>query len=493
MKAELLDSAPGVRYEAVGNGPAVIDDLGWSVLFDTMAHGDAFIGEVVRALVPQSLVDPAAIRYRQQVLADCCAHPDAVRELYRIATEATEVRRWTAARNREPRTKLNLSLEPLDGMLTCAGQLRAALRRYAPLLRSDGFTRLTTRLDAELNDDYLDAIRTCLRGLRFDNGYHMSAGLGRGNKATEIVLHEPTAPRRRRLALRSGRSFQVPNDDEAGSDYVTALLGRGLRSVADTVSHATDLVQRFFSDLRTELAFYLGGLNLYEAVRAAGYPACFPDPLPSGTPGLEFAGLRDPALCLSSPLPVAGNTLTAPAVSLVVATGANSGGKSTFLRGVGSAHLMMQAGLFVVADSFAADVRDGIFTHFRAPEDATMTYGKLAEEMVRMRGIVDGIGDTSLVLCNEPFSSTNEREAAEIAAPIVRALCARGAKLVLVTHLYDLAHGLYERDRPDAVFLRAERLADGTRTYRLVPGAPETTSHGGDIFGRMLPDRSISR
>ena len=65
-------------------------------------------------------------------------------------------------------------------------------------------------------------------------------------------------------------------------------------------------------------------------------------------------------------------------------TGANQGGKSTFLRSVGVAQLMMQTGMFVAAQAFSADVRDHVFTHFKREEDAAMESGKLDEELARM-------------------------------------------------------------------------------------------------------------
>ena len=66
--------------------------------------------------------------------------------------------------------------------------------------------------------------------------------------------------------------------------------------------------------------------------------------------------LRDACLELQSPDPVVGNDVQGDGKSLVIITGANSGGKSTFLRSVGVAQLMMQCGLFVTAGSYQADV-----------------------------------------------------------------------------------------------------------------------------------------
>jgi len=71
---------------------------------------------------------------------------------------------------------------------------------------------------------------------------------------------------------------------------------------------------------------------------------------------------------------------------------------------------MMQCGMFVGAESFAADLCAALFTHYKREEDATMKSGKFDEEIARMSDIVDGITPNSLVLFNESFAATNERE-----------------------------------------------------------------------------------
>jgi DNA mismatch repair ATPase MutS len=181
-----------------------------------------------------------------------------------------------------------------------------------------------------------------------------------------------------------------------------------------------------------------------------------------------------------------GSDLNADGKSLIVITGANRGGKSTFLRSLGLAQLMMQAGMFVAAEAFRSDVRAGLFTHFRREEDANLRSGKLDEELGRMSWIVDRVAPSSLVLLNESFASTNEREGSEIARQIVRALLEAGVKVGYVTHMFDLADGLHGEGRPDALFLRAERLPDGRRTFRIVEGEPLPTSHGIDVYRRVF-------
>jgi len=138
--------------------------------------------------------------------------------------------------------------------------------------------------------------------------------------------------------------------------------------------------------------------------------------------------------------------------------------------------------MFVGAESFAASLRTGVFTHFKREEDAGMESGKLDEELARMSRIADAIAAGGLLLCNESFSSTTELEGSEIGRQVIRAMTAAGIRVFLVTHLYDLAHGLHAEQRDTYRFLRADR----TRTFRLAPGEPLPTSFGADSYARVF-------
>jgi DNA mismatch repair ATPase MutS len=142
--------------------------------------------------------------------------------------------------------------------------------------------------------------------------------------------------------------------------------------------------------------------------------------------------------------------------------------------------------MFVPATSFHSSVCDGVFTHFKRDEDTSMVSGKLDEELRRMSDVVDRLTPTSMVLCNESFAATNEREGSEIARQVVRAMLESGVRLVFVTHLYDLAQGWYRQDGDQALFLRAERQEDGTRTYVLAEGEPLPTSFGPDLYEQVF-------
>jgi DNA mismatch repair ATPase MutS len=130
-------------------------------------------------------------------------------------------------------------------------------------------------------------------------------------------------------------------------------------------------------------------------------------------------------------------------------------------------------------------------THFKREEDAAMERGKLDEELSRMNEIVEHLQPGSMLLMNESFAATNEREGSEIATQITTALMEKGVRICYVTHLYHFAQRLHRKNLPNIVFLRAERQPDGTRTFKLIEAGPLQTSYGEDVYREVFgPERS---
>jgi len=475
------------------NEAALTQDLALHTLFDAMALGDKFLFEIAKKTALTGTTDPDTIIYRQSTLHDCIENSAVVRELYLIAIDAleSEQKGYWSYFTRFPSGVLHRSVEVLQQLLVALRRLRAIADGHAAEFGSPGFSRFFAMLREELSDDYFSAIEDHLRTLRLRDGVLISAGLGTGHKGRGYVLHR--APRRRWRWLelifgpkRPGYTFRLHPRDESGSRALSELTDRGVDLVANALAQSTDHILSFFQMLRSELAFYIGCLNLRERLDALEAPSCFPWPLATGGREHSFSGLYDVCLALRSATPVVSNDVDADDKDLVIVTGANQGGKSTFLRSIGLAQLMMQSGMFVAAEAFSREVRERLFTHYKREEDADMESGKLDEELGRMSEIVDNITPNSMVLLNESFAATNDREGSEIAKQITTALVEKGVKVFFVTHLYDFAHGIYERKMANALFLRAERRPDGARTYRLIEGEPLETSYGKDLYDAVF-------
>ncbi len=491
MKAYLMHRDRDFDPEAPppANAADLVQDLELGAIFEAMAAGDGFVRDVASKAFLASLDDAAAIRYRQGVLADALAHPDVIRELHAIAIEAIERERhvYVGILGRQPERIVSRSVEVLGIFLELLRRVRALADRHAASFTSEGFGRFFGMIETELDDAYLASVAEHVHDLSFRGGMLLSARLGPGAKGAEYTLHESPRAKTgildRLLGERSGLVYAVPDRDVAGFDALAELRNRGVAVAAVALGRSTDHILNFFRMLRLELAFYVGCLNLADRLRAKGEPICLPDAGPSG---FATHGLIDASLTLRLQDRAVGNDVDATGKSLVVITGANRGGKSTFLRSVGQAQLMLQCGMFVAAESFTSVLAAGVLTHFRREEDASMTSGKFDEELTRMSRIVDQARPTSLALFNESFASTNEREGSELGRQVVHAMLAAGIRVVYVTHLYDLADGLFREGRRDALSLRAERGPAGQRTYRVVPGEPLPTSHGADVFRRVF-------
>lgn len=475
------------------NHTALIQDLELEAILRAMAQGDKFLYDTAKQALLTGLTDPDDIRYRQDILRDCLTHPSVVRAIYAIPIEATrrKQRHWMGIFTRYPAGVLNSAVEMLELFMELLHDLKRLADEHAGAFQSDGFRRFFAMIQRELSDDYFEEVAAHLRMLRFESGVLISAELGPGNEGTNYVLRKPNDAGgnwARRLFSKKSPSYSYtihPRDDH-GARALGELRDQGVNLVANAAGQSADHVDNFLKTLQQELAFYIGALNLSDALAALGMPVCFPQVFAIHERKHAFSGLYDPALALTAQKSVVGNEANANDKDLVMITGANQGGKSTFLRSIGQAQVMMQSGLFVAAQTFAANAASGVFTHYKREEDASMKSGKLDEELTRMSEIVNHVRPHALILFNESFAATNEREGSEIARQVVNALLERNIKVFFVTHQYELAHGYHAQNSPRHLFLRAGRQSDGSRTFKLREGIPLPTSYGEDVYRKVF-------
>jgi DNA mismatch repair ATPase MutS len=502
MKAFLMhrDRDFDLQQEFPPHEEALTQDLELSTLFSAMALGDKVLFAVAKKAVLSSLSDLDTILYRQDVLRDCMNNSSIIRDIYDIAVASIAREKtgyWSLLRD-FPDTILQRSIEVLQMFVGALKELRNIADEHADQFQSEGFTVFFAMLKRELSDEYFATVQRHLRQLKFRDGVLISAELGQGNKGTNYILRKPRDRKENwieRILEQKPRSytFHLHPRDESGAKALSELHDRGINLVANALAQATDHILSFFSMLQTELAFYVGCLNLESKLEQKGEPMSFPLPVAPGERKHSFAGLYDICLALSLEQKIVSNELVADKKDLTIITGANQGGKSTFLRSIGVAQLLMQCGMFVPAESFCANVCEGIFTHYRREEDTTMKSGKFDEELSRMSGIVGHLKPNSMLLFSESFAATNDREGSEIARQIVCALLEKQIKIFFVTHLYEFAHGFYEKNMANAIFVRAERQDDGGRTFKLREGEPLQTSYGEDLYKRIFIDEGLKK
>lgn len=476
------------------NEQTLVKDLALDTLFDAMARGDRFLLEVGKKVVLSGSNDLDTIFYRQSILKDCLKNASIVRSIYAIATEAIEEKRkklYFGIFSRYPGAVLHSGRDAMQVFLTKLKQLKAIADEHADQFGSAGFSAFFAMIKKELDDEYFARVQEHLQELKFSDGTLISAGLGKGNEGSDYILHKTQDKKRSWLERFFAQeppayTVRVHERDETGARALGELRDRGINLVANALAQSAEHINSFFVMLQTELAFYIGCLNLVEQLAFKGEPVTFPVHVAAKERHRSFKGLYDICLALIIEQRVVGNDVKADNKDLVIITGANQGGKSTFLRSVGLAQLLMQCGMFVPAESFSANLCSGIFTHYKREEDAAMDSGKLDEELSRMSNIIDNITPHSMILFNESFAATNEREGSEIARQIVCALLEKHIQVLFVTHQHELAHGFYNKKMENAIFLRAERRSDGERSFKLREGEPLPTSFGEDLYTRIF-------
>lgn len=498
MKPHLLysDKDFNIKVTLPWNAAIVTSDLEIQVLFDCMSAKDDLLAEVVQKVILTSAGNNVAtILYRQAILKDCISHREIVQEIFNLSISAIESRKssWLGIFTSHPTSVLSASVGMMRVYADYLRRLRAIADEHYSKFQSEGFLQFMRILQIELDDKYFDAINDNLDQLSLKGGILSGVHLVEANKGADYSLQWYEGKKRKWWhrffpPKIEGYYFNIHPRDESGVRALQQIEDEIVNRVGNALAQSNDHILQFFTLLQQELAFYLGCLNLYDRLKELREPIAFPMAMPPGSFTHYAKDLYDPCLALSMKKQVVSNDLNADQRRFVIITGANQGGKSTFLRSIGVAQFMMQSGMFVAATEYSANIVNQVCTHFKKEEDHTMQSGKFDEELSRMNDIANHISAGSMVLFNESFAATNEREGSEIAAQITTALIEKGIKIFFVTHLYDFALTFYKKQLKDTLFLRAERFSDASRGFKLIEAAPLPTSYGPDLYKKIFAD-----
>jgi DNA mismatch repair protein MutS len=191
-----------------------------------------------------------------------------------------------------------------------------------------------------------------------------------------------------------------------------------------------------------EVQFYVAFLGWVTPLRASGLPWCSPEV--SRRPAEILASTAFDA-ALANKLVHAGTPIVTNDVHLagreriLVVTGPNQGGKSTFARMVGQLHHLAALGCPVPGARAHLCLCDEIFTHFEREEDLDVTGGKLEDDLVRIRDILLRASADSVVVINEIFTSTTLSDATFLGRKVIERLTELGSVCVYVTFVDELS------------------------------------------------------
>jgi len=238
---------------------------------------------------------------------------------------------------------------------------------------------------------------------------------------------------------------------------------------------------------RFELDFYLEALRLMDRIRAAGLPLSWPRVSSGRT--IKIRNLYDISLLLKENSVIIPNDVSFSAEEpFFFLTGANGGGKTTYLRALANAAVLFLSGCPICAADAEICPLGSVYTHF--PQDERFeSDGRYADELRRVEEILDSHGGNSLILLNETFSTTNEELAVSSTLDLTEKLRSSGSFTLYITHQQGL-------DSAGVPFLSVIVDTDdqNRRTYRIARRKDAEGSFAADILRRYgLDEDSLKR
>jgi DNA mismatch repair ATPase MutS len=237
--------------------------------------------------------------------------------------------------------------------------------------------------------------------------------------------------------------------------------------------------------LMDELTFILRGADWMKDLHERGAVFSFPE---TGGHVLTLNGCWNPALFRKTDYKsiVPSDCSADEETTILLVTGANSGGKSVYLKSVGIAAAFTALGLPVCAKRAGMPLFTRILCHF--PMQDSEEESRLADECRAMRDLLDRTDKGTLLMMDESFSGTAAEEGAVIAGEVLKIIRDLRAVCLYSTHLHALASAeaveRFNRGSPKLKTLSAE-YRDGERTYRIVEQAAAGLSHAYEIAERF--------
>jgi len=177
---------------------------------------------------------------------------------------------------------------------------------------------------------------------------------------------------------------------------------------------------------------------------------------------------------------------------LLLISGPNMGGKTALLKTLGLAVLMAQSGLFVAAKRATLAWPDRVYADIGDEQSLQESLSTFAGHLKRLKEMLEGATERSLVLIDELGSGTDPEEGAALSQAILEALLARGVKGMVTTHLSPLKAFAQGREGILNASMRFD-LATLRPTYELVLGVPGR-SYALAIARRLaLPEAVLKR
>jgi hypothetical protein len=225
-------------------------------------------------------------------------------------------------------------------------------------------------------------------------------------------------------------------------EFVSALHPELFAHLTDYCVRQRGYLDATIAAFDREVHFYVAYLHHARKLKAAGLQFCYPRIADEGKAVhaveafdvvLAFKLLGENRRIVCNDIHLSGPE------RIIVVTGPNQGGKTTFARMFGQLHHLASIGCPVPGREAQLLLFDTIFTHFEREERVETLRGKLQDDLMRVHAILDRVTPHSIVILNEIFTSTSLQDATFLSRRVMEKLTAVDLLAVWVTFIDELA------------------------------------------------------
>lgn len=232
----------------------------------------------------------------------------------------------------------------------------------------------------------------------------------------------------------------------------------------DHSSFIDDLILKF----DREIQFYIAYSEFMKKIKEKGLNFCYPI-LSDSKNELYSNESFDAALALNllkKEIPIITNDFfIRDPERIIVVSGPNQGGKTTFARMFGQLHYFARLGVPVPGKNAKIFLSDHLFTHFEREEDLSNLRGKLQDELARIEEIFSQMTSNSIVIVNEIFTSTTLEDAIFLSKEIISKLLTLDSIGLIVSFIDELS-----KISPQTVSMVSSIIPDNPalRTFKII-------------------------
>jgi DNA mismatch repair protein MutS len=397
------------------------------------------------------LGDEDSVRFRQEVFRDL--EPSTVQEqIGSFAAQMRSVRGLLAQKLDHKYQQESWFFEAAERYETCVSELAAAMGGIEAASR--GLLQFKEYLSGYVRSDRFHSllaesaeIKQALARVRYNlNIREGRVTVSRADTGPDYTAEIEDAFKRFRRG--AAREYLATFRFEPDLNYVGILERVALlypdtfRALDAFCARHRGFVDPTIAAFDREVQFYLAYLEYLEPLRSSGLPVCYPA-VSEQAKDVCARETYDVALAqklVAQGVPVVRNDFDLEGSErVIVVTGANQGGKTTFARAFGQLHYLASLGCPVPGTEARLFLCDRLFTHFGREEQLADLRGRLEDDLLRMRSILDQATPRSVLILNEVFTSTSLLDAIFLSTEVLHRLEALDLLCVWVTFVDEIA------------------------------------------------------